>query len=308
MEIGILLLKQIINMFVLMCIGFVFYKRKMISDQGSKDMGKVLLYLVIPVVVISNFCIARTPEKVTELLHSSLISVIAMAMAVVISHIFFGRRDGVACFSSAFSNAGFIGIPLVTAVLGPQAVFNISVMIVFVNALQWIYGVYVMTGDSSVISPGKILKNPIVLAVAFSLVVFFSGAGAYVPAEVRSLFSIITGLNTPLAMMVSGVYLAQSDLLAMLGKKKTYIVSLFRLVIIPLASLAVIMFMPFGTAEMKLAILIAAAAPVGSNVAIFAQVYGKDYTEAVEQVCLSTILCLVTLPVMITLSASLIGG
>ena len=307
MEIGILLLKQIINMFVLMCIGFVFYKKKMITDQGSKDMGKVLLYLVIPVVVISNFCIARTPEKVTELLHSALISVAAMAAAIVISHLFFGKRDGVACFSSAFSNAGFIGIPLVTAVLGSQAVFNISVMIVFVNALQWIYGVYVMTGDKSVISPGKIIKNPIVLAVAFALIIFFSGAGAYVPSEVKGLFSIITGLNTPLAMMVSGVYLAQSDLAAMFRKKKTYIVSLFRLVIIPLVTLVLIKFMPIGTTEMKLAILIAAAAPVGSNVAIFAQAYNKNYTEAVEQVCLSTVLCLVTLPVMIALSAALIG-
>ncbi len=307
MNVGILLLKQIVNMFILMCIGYVFYKKKMITDQGSKDIGKILLYLVIPLVVINNFCIERTAAKTAELFQSSVISFIAMLAAVVISHVFFGKKDGVACFSSAFSNAGFIGIPLVSAVLGQQAVFYISVMIVFVNALQWTYGVYVMTGDRNVISVRKIITNPIVLAVALSLVIYFSNAGGYVPAEVKSLFSLITGLNTPLAMMVSGVYLAQSDLIAMFGNKKTYLVCLFRLIVIPLVSLLLIRLLPFGTAELKLAILIAAAAPVGSNVAIFAQAYGKNYTEAVEQVCLSTILCLAALPLMITLSSYVLG-
>ena len=57
----------------------------------------------------------------------------------------------------------------------------------------------------------------------------------------------------------------------------------------------------------KLALMIACAAPVGSNVAVFARNYDKDYTSAVEQVCLSTILCLIALPLMITLSSMILG-
>ena len=307
MAIGLLLLKQICVMFLLMLTGYVFYKKGMITDQGSKELGKILLYLVIPVVVINNFCIERTAEKAAELLQSTLLAGAAMLAAIVISHIVFGKRDGISCFSSAFSNAGFIGIPLVTAVMGSQYVFYISVMIVFVNALQWTYGVYVITSDKNVISPKKIITNPIVLAVAAGLIIFFSGTGNNMPGVVTSVFSSIAGLNTPIAMMISGIFLTQSDLLAMFKKKKTYIVCLLRLVLIPLATLAIFRILPFGVSEMKLALMIAAAAPVGSNVAVFAQAYNKNYTDAVEQVCLSTILCLVVLPLVITLASVVLG-
>ena len=127
------------------------------------------------------------------------------------------------------------------------------------------------------------------------------------PGVVTSVFNAIAGLNTPIAMMVSGVFLAQSDLLAMFKKKKTYVVCLLRLVLIPLATLAVFRILPFGISEMKLALMIAAAAPVGSNVAVFAQAYDKNYTDAVEQVCLSTILCLAALPLVITLASVVLG-
>ncbi len=307
MAIGLLLLKQICVMFLLMLTGYVFYKKGMITDQGSKELGKILLYLVIPVVVINNFCIERTAEKAAELMQSTLLAGAAMLAAIVISHIVFGKRDGISCFSSAFSNAGFIGIPLVTAVMGSQYVFYISVMIVFVNALQWTYGVYVITSDKNVISPKKIITNPIVLSVIAALIIFFSGVGNHMPGVVTSVFSSIAGLNTPIAMMISGVFLAQSDLLAMFRKKKTYIVCLLRLVLIPLATLVVFKILPFGITEMKLALMIAAAAPVGSNVAVFAQAYDKNYTDAVEQVCLSTILCLLVLPLVITLASVVLG-
>ena len=78
-----------------------------------------------------------------------------------------------------------------------------------------------------------------------------------------------------------------------------------RLLIIPLITIAVFQILPFGSMDVKLAILIAAACPVGSNVAIFAQQYHCDYREAVEQVCLSTIVCLITLPFVTALSAAI---
>ena len=98
-----LLLKQIVVMFILMSFGFLFYKIKFISDQGSKDISKILLYLVIPVVIIKNFMIERTAENVEIFIHAAIISLISMLVAMIISYIFFGKRDGVANFSSSFS-------------------------------------------------------------------------------------------------------------------------------------------------------------------------------------------------------------
>lgn len=293
MEIAGLLLNQIFIMFVLMCLGFVFYRIGFISDQGSRDIGKILLYLVIPVVIIRNFMIERSTENIDALVSSTLISIVAMAVAIIVSWTVFGRKDGVSNFSTSFSNAGFIGIPLISAALGGNAVFYISMMVVLINVLQWTYGVYVMTGNREVMKPQKIAVNPIVIAVAAGAVLFLTQI--QMPVIVTDVFDLIAGLNTPLAMMVSGVYLAQSDLKAMLFRKKIYAVSFLRLILIPMLTLLVFRFLPFGSSTVKMAVLIAAACPVGSNVAIFAQAYHADYRSAVEQVCMSTILCLITL-------------
>ena len=304
MEVVSVLFRQVIIMFILMFIGYFAYKRKIISDQGSRDLGAILLNIAVPVVVISNFCVEATPERINDLLLSGAVTLIAMFISVAVSVIFFHKTDRIAEFSSAFSNAGFVGIPLVQATFGSGAVFYISIMIVLVNVLQWTYGVFTITDDRSVMDLRKVAKNPVVLAVAVGMIVFF--ARIQLPSIVSSIFSIISGLNTPLAMLVSGVYLAQSDLLAMLKKKRVYFVSAVRLLVVPVITLLVFRLLNIGSATLQMSILLAAACPVGSNVAVFARLYDKDFKSGVEYVCVSTLLCLATLPAVIWLASLLI--
>ncbi len=293
------LIRQIGIMFVLMGIGYAMFRSKKITQKGSAEMGTVLLYLVIPSVIINSFCIERTAENIQKFFVSALISLAAMAVSMLVSWLLYGTRDGISCFSSAFSNAGFIGIPLVSAAVGPEAVFYVSTMIVLVNLLQWTFGVFVMTGDKAAMAPKKILTNPVTIALAAGMVIFFLGIP--VPDFVKGILSALTGLNTPLAMIISGVYLAQADLLAMVKSRNNYAVSLVRLALIPVLTIVLMRVVPASDPAMKAAIMIAAAAPVGSNVAVFAQLYQKDYRKAVEHVCMSTLLCLVTLPLVLML-------
>mgnify|MGYP004450390149 FL=1 len=304
MEIAFILLKQIVIMFILMGIGALLYKKKIISDQGSKDIGKILLYCVIPVVIVKNFCIKMTPEVLTTLLHEVILTLLVYGIAMGVAALVFGRRNPIAHFSAAFCNAGFIGIPLVSAVLCAEAVFYITALIVLVNILQWTYGVFIMTGDTSAISLNKIIKNPVIISLAIGIVIFVLQIP--IPEMVSSIFTTISNLNTPLAMMVSGVYLAQSDLVAALKKKEPYMVALIRLIVIPIITILVFKFIPVGALELKLAILIPALGPTGSNVAVFAQQYDQDYVSAVEQVCVTTILCLFTLPIAIGIAKMLL--
>ena len=305
MTILTVLIKQVFIMFVLMGIGFLAYGRGLISDEGSRDIGKILLNVAIPVVVISNFCIEKTAEKTVQFLQSMLLCLICMILSIVMAYLFYHKRDRIAEFSAAFSNAGFIGIPLVQATFGNEAVFFISVMIVLISSLQWTFGVYTMTDDRSVMDPKKIISNPIVISVIIGVLIYVSGVK--MPLIVRDIFSLISAINTPLAMFVSGVYLAQSDLLKIMKQKDPYLVSLARLIVIPLVTVLVFRLIPFGSRQMKLAILLAAACPVGSNVAIFAQQYGKDYRKGVEYVCISTILSILSLPLLVMIAQFVLG-
>lgn len=304
MEVLKVLIGQVTVMFILMGIGYLAYRRGIITDNGTKELGKILLNIAIPVVVISNFCVEKTPEKTADLINSIIISVICMVISIGVSVLLFHKKDRVDEFSAAFSNAGFIGIPLVQATLGTGAVFYISMMIVLVNLLQWTYGVYTITDDPKYINLKAVGKNPIVLSVFLGMIIFFFNLP--VPQIVRSVFSSVSGMNTPLAMIVSGVYLAQSDLKTVFAKKDVYLTSLVRLVIVPLAVLAVFSFIPLGSQQLKLAILLAAACPVGSNVAIFAQQYNKNYTKGIENVCVSTIISILSLPLVVYIATLLL--
>ncbi|MBO5527545.1 MAG: AEC family transporter [Erysipelotrichaceae bacterium] len=297
MEIVTILIKQVFIMFVLMAIGFVAYRKQILSNQGTKDIGKLLLNVAIPMIVISNFCVEKTAEKTAELFESALLSFLCMALSVAFAYLAYHKKDQIAEFSAAFSNAGFIGIPLVQAIFGSGAVFYISVMIVLINVLQWTYGVYTITDDKSVMDFKKIMKNPLILSVGIGIVIYF--LNIRLPKIAMDIISSISAINTPLAMIVSGVYLAQSDLLNAMRKKDAWLLSLSRLIVIPLIVMLVFRFLPFGSNAMKLSILLAGACPVGSNVAVFAQQYDKDYRKGVEYVCVSTLLSILALPLVI---------
>ena len=297
MEIVTILIKQVFIMFVLMAFGFVAYRKQILSNQGTKDIGKLLLNVAIPMIVISNFCVEKSAEKTAELFESALLSFLCMALSVAFAYLAYHKKDRIAEFSAAFSNAGFIGIPLVQAIFGSGAVFYISMMIVLINVLQWTYGVYTITDDKSVMDFKKIMKNPLILSVGIGIVIYF--LNIRLPKIAMDIISSISAINTPLAMIVSGVYLAQSDLLNAMRKKDAWLLSLARLIVIPLIVMLVFRFLPFGSTAMKLSILLAGACPVGSNVAVFAQQYDKDYRKGVEYVCVSTLLSILALPLVI---------
>ena len=103
----------------------------------------------------------------------------------------------------------------------------------------------------------------------------------------------------PLALFTLGVYLAQTDVLAMFKKTKLYLFSAVRLVVIPLISMFVLSFLPEGFAEMKMALLIVSACPTGSNIAVYAQLYDSDYSYAVETVIVSTLWSVVSIPLIV---------
>ena len=118
-----------------------------------------------------------------------------------------------------------------------------------------------------------------------------------VPSVVTGALNHMASMNTPLAMIILGTYVAQMNWRELLLTKSAYACALVRLVLIPAVTLAVFCLIPGIKTDIKLVILIASCTPVGSNIAIFAKQYGGDYKLSVVTVCLSTLLCVATVPV-----------
>lgn len=302
MELAWILLRQNIIMVIYMAIGYFLYKKNLITKNGSGELGKLLLYIVMPVVIIKAYMVEFSLQTLWSLGISMAAAAVCLLLSMLVSRLVFKGRP-IEHFGSAFSNAGFMGIPLIQAALGDEAVFYVSSFVAFLNILQWTYGVYVMTQDRENISVKKIVTNPVVIGFVIGIAVFF--LPIQLPSILTTVVGAISGMNAPLAMIILGIYLAQLPFKEILKGKQVYLCTLLRLTVIPLFSMAVLSLLPAKYNMIKLAVLIAAAAPVGSNVAIFAQVNKKDYTQAVKDICLSTVLCIFTIPVIVGIAGAL---
>lgn len=300
MDVAALLVQQNIVMLIYMAIGFFLFKAKIVDNTGCAQLGKMVLYIVMPSAIVNSYIKEFTEEALVGFAVSFLAALAALVLAIAVSRLAF-RKHPVEHFGAAFSNAGFIGIPLVQATIGSEAVFYVASFVAILNILQWTYGLLVFTGDRSRISPKGLATNPIVISLAIGLVLFFA---PFEPPELaRTTLATIASMNGPLAMIVLGIYAAQLPLRSIFTSGLAYASSAIRLIVIPVATFALLSLIPAEYNLIKVTVLIAAAAPIGSNVAIFAQLTGNDYAQSVKDICLSTICCVVTLPATVALAA-----
>ena len=298
-----ILLRQIAIMALLMAVGILLSRRGFLSPQGTKDLGAILLRIIIPCVIVKSYITTYSRERLLELALSAGLALVAFILAMGIAYLVYGKRRRIENFAAAFCNAGFIGIPLAQAVIGDEGVFYMAASVALLNLFQWTYGVYIMTDRKDSIRAKTIVKNPVVIAIVVGIALFLSRLP--VPGILTSTLGYIAGMNTPVAMILMGTYMAKLPWRKLLDKR-AYGCVLLRLVLIPAAVLAVFWALPISNQNVALAAYLAAATPVGANICVFAQQYDCDYEFSVVTVCLSTVLSIVTVPLMVSLAQMVI--
>ena len=299
----LILLRQIAIMALLMAVGIYLSRKGFLSPQGTKDLGAILLRIIIPCVIVKSYITTYSRERLLELALSAGLALVAFILAMGIAYLVYGKRRRIENFASAFCNAGFIGIPLAQAVIGDEGVFYMAASVALLNLFQWTYGVYIMTDRKDSIRAKTIVKNPVVIAIVVGIALFLSRLP--VPGILTSTLGYIAGMNTPVAMILMGTYMAKLPWRKLLDKR-AYGCVLLRLVVIPAVVLAVFWALPISNQNVALAAYLAAATPVGANICVFAQQYDCDYEFSVVTVCLSTVLSIVTVPLMVSLAQMVI--
>ena len=262
-------------------------------------MGKLLIYIILPSAIVNSYNMDFSNEKAFMLLISFLAALLALLLSVIISRIFFKGKP-IEGFGAAFSNAGFMGIPLISSVIGEDMVYCAAAFVAILNILQWTYGVFLITGKKSAISVKKIFFNPVIISFTLGIVLFF--LPVRLPLFISEILGTVSQMNAPIAMVIIGFYMAQISFKELFISRNGYAVSAVRLLIIPLMTTLLAAVMPFGNFAFKLTIIILAAAPIGSNVAVYAQIYGGNYKAAAGEVVLSTLLSVITMPLIIQIS------
>ena len=147
-----ILITQVLTMFLLAAIGMIMFKKNKITMEGSKTIANLLIFLSLPSVIIQGFLVERDALHIQMLLYSILAAVAMMVIAIIVSRLLF-HNDPTAHFAAAFSNPGFFGVPVITAILSPSAVFFIAPLIALLNLLQWTYGVGLWKKKKAVLLP-----------------------------------------------------------------------------------------------------------------------------------------------------------
>ena len=294
------IVSQISIMYVLMAIGFIVYQKKIINDEGTKQISNLLVWVINPLIMLTRYQMDFSMVKLKELGISFIVSLVAMLIGFLVGKIFFKNHQRIDKFAIGFANAGFIGIPLVTGLMGIDKVFFLSAYLVCFNILSYTYGIYLVSNNKSLITIKSILLNPGIIAVAFGLIIFVSPIK--LPEFLYNAFNLVGQTNTPIAMILLGTYIAKSKVITLFNNKYAYFVCFIKLIVIPMIILIIFKFLPSSLAEIKKVVLIAMATPVGLTVPMFSQMYGGDYEYGAKLVGLSTLLSLITIPIILYLA------
>ena len=300
--------KQVLILFLLMIVGFVLGKTKVITEQGSAGMSNVVMYTAIPAMLIVAFQRELVPSDLGSFGIALLLSLVIHGLGIVLSHLLIRdpdpQRTPSLRFAATFSNCGFMGYPMMTALLGTIGVFYGSAYVVAFNVLGWTWGVYLMTGDRKKLSLRPILLNPGVLGVIIALTFYL--LRITLPEIILTPITYISQLNTPIPMLILGYQLSHADFRTAFRGFSAWMAMLLRLVLLPLLTIALCLVLNVNTA-VAMALVIAAATPPAALLSLFSAKFGTDSALASSVVSVQTALSVLTMPVLVGLGQYLIG-
>lgn len=297
------LIKQIVVMLAMMAVGVALIKTRLITEGGVKQLSTIAMYVATPAVIVQAFAISYDEEQLVNALWTALFFAIAIGISMAIALAVCGKADRIGRYGVIFSNSGFVGIPLISGLLGQEYVFYVTITMAVGTFLVWTYGVWLISGDANQVSAKKILTNPAVIALVLGLVLFF--APVTLPDMVEEFLSDMGSLNTGLAMIVLGANLGTANLGLLITDRRLYKAIALRLVAIPLILIPLLMLMPVPP-EVRIVLLIVEACPAAAYTSMFAQIFGGDYQYGAGIVVISTLASMVTMPLILSLALAVL--
>ena len=305
MHISILLMEQIIQLFLMIFMGFLIVKAKLLNSEDSKILSIIVLYLIIPCVIINAFQVDYTPQTVKGLLialaGSVMTQVILLIVVSILGRVFHLNEVEVA--SIYYSNSGNLIVPIVMFILGKEWVLYgcvfMSVQLVFI----WTHCKKIISRES-VYDWRKIVLIINMISIAIGIVLFLSRI--HLPEDINSTLSAVGGMIGPASMIVTGMLFAGMDFKQIFASKRVYFVTFLRLIVVPAIALVLIKFSYLASLssngpKIMLIVFLAIITPSASTVTQMCQVYENDsqYASAINVV--TTLLAIITMPLMVML-------
>ena len=302
MELAIITVKQVLELFVLIISGIFLYKKNIIREDGKKLLSDIIKF-VVPCMIINSYMGKFNDEVLDNIgksfIYSIILCVLGIVISLAVSFVVSDEHKGIFRFACSFSNAAYMGFPLIRALFGEEGILYASSYVTVFNILLWSVG-YVFFADKMPIK--KLLKNlitcPPIIAVVVGLIIYLFKIP--VTNIIADPISSVGAMTTPISMIVTGVAMGEAGIVRLIKQKHLLYGLFIRLILIPMVSLLV--FYIFNISGIVATVtLVLEACPCAAITTMFAIQYGHDQKYAAALVVISTICSIVTLPLYVYL-------
>lgn len=302
------IVQQMLILFIIMVIGFIMYKVKIIDDAANVRFTRLVLNISLPAQIITSVVGGQGVISKSEVLIVLLISAGAYALYAIIGGIFIGvtrapkAQRGPYLFMSMFGNCGFMGFPVISAIFGDKYLIYAVIYNILFYLLVFSVGIQMMSGaEKTRFNPRLLLNTPLISAL-ISLALFFLDIP--LPETANATLEMLGNVTTPVAMLLLGSTIAAMPLKKLFNDWRIYLFTAVRLLAFPAAAYFLLLGAPWISAEVKSVIVVLSGTPVATNSTMISIQYGGDRELAAKGIFFSTLLSVATIPLIASLLCS----
>ena len=294
---------QVAMLAILIAVGFTADKVGIFRKPTAVACNNLLFYVITPMMIVNSFSnVELTAENGLGFLAAVGIAVLFhTVMSFVIRPLYrkAGEDRPIFCFGTMYGNVGYMGLPLAGAGAGDMGVFYCSAVVAVFNVFAFTHGVRLMNRSKEPFRLKKLVINPGMLGIMIGLPLFL--LDVTLPDVVATPVRQLGTMNTPLAMLMFGTYLAHTDLPEMFKRKENYQAAVLKLLVVPITAI-LLLWLCGVRDELLLAAAVFTAAPTANNTVMFSAKYGRDTGTASKLCGFTTVLAILTMPVCIALA------
>ena len=288
-------IEQMTVLFIIMLVGYITFKKDILNENINKKISGIVLYVANPALILSSVMGDNSKIKGESLAIMVVVSILAYAILIGISFIvpklFMVNKKSIKTYSImlVFSNISFMGMPIVRSLVGDGGLLYAAIYVIPFNVLIYTYGVAMLTSNYN--------NNSDKRGIASVLAILIFVANINTPYVIKESCDMLGNLTAPLSMMVIGASFATIDIKGLFTDIKLVLFFLFKQFIIPIVGITILRL--FVKDEMIIDVMfVMLATPVASMVAMLTQEYDGDYLLATRGVALSTIISVISIPII----------
>ena len=298
--------ESVLSLFIIMLVGVYGSKKGIITNDLNKGLTDILIKIALPFMIVSSFMFTYDDTIKTNVLKTFYYSLGAYAIMGIVSFIMLfpvkNNKKTVLHFANIFVNTGYVGFPVLNSIFGAEGIIYGSILNLFFVIFVWTYGIMLYKGN---LEKGylknemlSLLFNPSIIAVIIGIIIMVFDIKIE-GALLQSIKSIGT-ITGPLSMLIIGVILSKVKIKQHLKDWTVYYGIIIKLLFIPV----VIYLMSLLTGDSSKAaysVIIMTAMPASAMTSIFAETYDKEKEFAAIIVSATTLISLITVPLLINL-------